>query len=253
MRPELIFLHVIDKQIVKRHTALRPCGVFAMIETMKYILLSVALFSLAVSAEAFSPIVTETEEPYEIITIENEPAKPAYYLGELQNYPVMYEVTSEESFLLNIKISQLMTSGELTPFSLITIRKNDRGGGVSEVGRLNFNREAWTVKKYPELGLSLWESESFSRDVEPGTYRIEISTPKNEGKYLIEFGSGEDTEGYFASLAGVRTLQKFYGYSIVKMLTSSLVYYPLGILFVLFLLQRTWKYRRFITKKHVVS
>lgn len=222
-----------------------------MIERMKYILQSVALFSLAVSAEAFSPIVSEIDQPYEIITIENEPTKPIYYLGELQNYPVMYEVTSEDPFQLNVKVSQVLSSAELAPFSLIAIRRNDRGGGVSEVGRLTFNIETWEAKKYAELGTTLWESQVFSRDVEPGTYRIEISTPKNEGKYLIEFGAGEDTEGYFASLAGARTFQKFYGYSIVKMLTSSLVYYPLGILFILFLLQRTWKYRRVITQKYV--
>jgi len=206
------------------------------------------LLGAAFSAQAFSPVVTEITQPYEIITLDNEPEIQQQYLGDLQNYPVMYEITSEEDFALRVNISQYTGGDELTPFSLIAIRKNDRGGGVTEVGRLRFNADSWTSQRDSVLGMTMWSSADFVQAVGPGTYRIEISTPENQGKYLISFGSGDSAGGYFASLAGVRTTHQFYGYSIIKMLASSLVYYPLGILLLLFIMHRTWKYRALITK-----
>ena len=209
---------------------------------MKYFFLF-ALFLFPIGSEAFSPEVTEIVEPYDIVTVDYQPNEPIQYLGELEEYPVMYEVTSEESFTLSVQLSQIKRGDEPIDFSLIAIRKNDRGGGVSEVGRQQFDASAWTVEKDPQTGLTFWRSPIFANEVEPGTYRVEVSTPKNQGRYLVQFGSGEDIDGYFQSLAGVRRTQQFFGYSIVNMLTSRLVYYPLGMLMLLFIIQCAWRYR----------
>jgi len=214
---------------------------------MKYLpLLAVVL--LPAFALAFSPTITEIDQPYEIVTVDFEPTTPAFYLGELQNYPVMYEVTSEQAFTLSAVLLQPKSGAQPIDFSMIAIRKNDRGGGVSEVARQRFDSAAWTTQKDAQTGLTFWRSPAFSNEVGAGTYRIEISTPKNTGKYLLQFGEGEDSDGYFASLSGVRRTHQFFGFSVVKMLTSSLVYYPLGILFLLFIIERTWRYRKLILK-----
>lgn len=234
----------------KRRPSLLSGDVFGSIGRMKYFLL-LGTFLLPVFAVAFSPIVSKVEQPYEIITVDFEPNASAYYLGELENYPVMYEVTSEESFVLSASLFQLKNNDEPIDFSLIAVRKNDRGGGVSEVKRQRFDSSTWVVEKDSKTGLTFWKSEEFINEVEAGTYRIEISTTKNQGKYLLKFGPGEDDEGYFSSLAGVRRTHQFFGYSVVTMFTSSLVYYPLGILFVLFSIERTWRYRKLIAKKSV--
>jgi len=215
---------------------------------MKYAIGILVFFLWLPVTSAFSPVVTEIDQPYEIVTLEGKAVEVEQYLGELQNYPVMYELTTETAMTLDVQVYQPYGGDALKPFSIIAIRKNDRGGGVAEVGRLAFDQTAWTQYKNPVLGISLWKSELFSRDVTPGTYRIEISTPKNTGKYLISFGSGDDSAGYVASVSGVRTLHSFFGYSVFRMLASSLVYYPLGILLLLFALQRTWKYRKLILK-----
>lgn len=215
---------------------------------MKYLLLLCALF-LPILVGAFSPTITEIEQPYEIITVDYTAIGPTHYLGELENYPVMYEVTSEEPFVLSASVRQIKSSSEPISFSLIAIRKNDRGGGVSEVGRQNFDAAKWTIEKDNKIGLTFWQSELFASEVSAGTYRIEISTPNNQGKYLLAFGAGDETKDYFTTLAGVSRTQQFFGYSFLKLLNSSLVYYPLGILFFLFIIERTWRYRRLILKR----
>ena len=121
---------------------------------------------------------------------------------------------------------------------------------MTEVGRQQFVSEEWSSHKNKTYGMMMATSQSFEQPVEPGTYRIEVSTPTNQGKYLLHFGQGVEEGGYFHQLQSARVVQKFYGYSVVKLLTSSLVYYPLGILFLLFLLQRIWRYRT-ILKNHV--
>lgn len=199
---------------------------------------------------AFSPEVTEIERPYETIDLEGDTELTQEFLGELLDYPVMYEIEAEEAFLLRVAVRQpVLGSAEPVPFSLIAIRQNDRGGGVKEVARLNPKPEDWSRRKSSAIGMTFWETEPLEAEVGPGTYRVEISTPNNEGKYLLTIGTAEDADGYFTSLGGVRTAQQFFGKGLFSMLRSSYVYYPLGIFILLFLIQRTWKYRKLITKQ----
>ena len=63
---------------------------------------------------------------------------------------------------------------------------------------------------------------------------------------MLMIGENQQSNSYFETLGNVRTTQKFFGYSFFKLLTSSYVYYPLGILLLLFAIYRTWKYRKSI-------
>jgi hypothetical protein len=196
---------------------------------------------------AHEMIVSEVVKPYDIVSLETNIETMQVHLGELNNFPVMYEVVLVASSTISTSLQQEYRGNENTvPFGIMVVRQNERGG-VSEVARYNPEQEEWSRIKKPELGLVLQRSEQVSEEVGPGTYRIEVSSPNNQGLYVLKFGVGDIDEGYFESLGHARTMQKFFGYSIVKMLTSSLVYYPLGILFLLFAIQRTWKYRKIIT------
>jgi hypothetical protein len=215
-------------------------------------LLSAGILWLALAAPvfAFSPEITVVERPYEIVGLEGDTALTQEFLGELSDYPVMYEIEAEEAFTLRVMVQQpVRGSGEPVPFSLIAIRQNDRGGGVSEVGRLRADDIEWVPRKSAMLGMTFWEAPPLEAEVGPGTYRVEISTPVNEGQYLLTFGPADDSDGYFTTLGGIRTTQAFFGKGIFSMLLSSYVYYPLGIILLLILIQRTWKYRALITKQ----
>jgi len=216
---------------------------------MKYLLAASLLFVGAAPTFAFSPEITEVSRPYEVVTIDKQAVRTKDYLGELTGFPIMYEVTSDEAFTLQARVHQLYQSGmEPAAFSLIAIRQNERGGGVTEVARLRSDQLDWQRVKDSRLGFSLWEGSVLAVEVEPGTYRIEVSTPENMGKYLLSFGNKEADDGYFASLAGVKRTQQFFSFSFIKLLSSSLVYYPLGIILGLFVVQRGWRYRKLITQ-----
>lgn len=215
---------------------------------MKYFYALLLWLVVCAPAAAFSPVLTEVTRPYEIVTIEEEDIQNQAVLGELEGFPIMYEVTSDEPFTLQAAVRQrFQSSAEPIGFSLIAIRQNERGGGVTEVARLRPEPADWQRVKDARLGMSFWQSSDLLVDVEPGTYRVEISTPENMGKYLLSFGAGDVNDGYFATVAGIQRTQKFFGFSFLKLLTSSYVYYPLGILLILFLMQRAWKYRKLIT------
>lgn len=220
-----------------------------MIVIMKYGFSVLVLMMVGVaSVSAYELTVTEVTRPYEIMTVESDLGSEHVYLGELSDFPVMYEITGKEPFDIQARVRQRYNGSEKpVPFSLIVIRQNERGGGVTEVSRLRPGTDGWTMVKDSVFGMTFWESDVLFSAVEPGVYRIEISTPENIGRYMLILGDGEDMPGYFTTLANVRTTQKFFGYSVLKLLTSSYVYYTLGIFFILFIIQRTWKYRKSIT------
>lgn len=219
-----------------------------MIDIMKYVFGVLALMMVgATSVAAYELTVTDVTRPYEIVTVKSDLGPEHIYLGELNDFPIMYEITAKESFDLSSRVRQIYNGSEKpVSFSLIVIRQDERGGGVTEVARLRPGTDDWTMVKDSVFGMTFWESEALTSTVEPGVYRIEISNPDNVGRYMLTLGEGEDLPGYFTTLANVRTTQKFFGYSILRLLTSSYVYYTLGIFFLLFVIHRTWKYRKSI-------
>ena len=213
---------------------------------MKLLQLSILFLCLgAIPAHAYNLTVTEVDEPFEIVEVGEYDEGSRLFLGELEQYPVMYEftVSGEREFAAELRQQY---SPEPIPFGLILIRENDNGRGVSEVIRLNPATEDWVQEKDRQLGMTFWRGPVMSQAIATGTYRLEVSTPDNESKYGLSIGLGESEAGYFATLGNIRTTQAFFGFSFLKILTSSYVYLPLGILALLFGIQRTWKYRKTI-------
>lgn len=214
---------------------------------MKYlILLTIILTPSFVSA--YNLFSTEIDKPYEPMVVDDEDlSHKQVFMGELTGFPVMYEISVGEGGVLKAKIRQLYQGGsEPEDFSLILIRENDNKKGVTEVARLSLEAEEWKVVKDREVGMNFWETSLMESAVESGLYRMEISAPDNSGKYLLEFGE-EDIEGsYFSKVSNVRQIQDFFGYSYLKILSSSLIYNLLGVVLLLFVINKIWKYRKLI-------
>jgi hypothetical protein len=211
------------------------------------LLASLALLSLPVFTQAYTVFETDISQPYEIVPIESTPLIQNSYLGTLEDYPIMYEVTSEESFIFEAQVAQ-RAGVDMQPLSLLLIRKNDRGGGVSEVVRMTADPAEWTRATDSKLGMTLATSPLVSESVEPGTYRIEVSSPDNEGMFLLTVGQEATEPGYFAELGAIRQTQAYFGLGFFSMLKSSYVYYPIGILLLLFAIYKTWSYRHLIRR-----
>lgn len=215
---------------------------------MKFSLATVFLcLFFAAPALAYNSYVTEVREPYETIPMEQELQEKQVYLGVLEGFPVMYEVQVNATTSLFAQVSQRYQSGIAPRELALMVVRDDEGGGVTEVGRLRPKSDAWTTHKDSTFGMTFSESEAIQKEISPGVYRIEVSTPTNEGPYLLTLGENDVPLGYFKTLSQVRATQKVFGFSVFNMLRSSYVYYPLGIVLILFVIHRTWKFRKSIS------
>jgi hypothetical protein len=211
---------------------------------MKYMLTLLMLLGGITTAEAYELYVTEVTEPYEIVPLQAEAGQKQVYVGTLEDFPVMYEVVVSATTTLTAQLSQRRQGEVPRNLALMIVRNDDQGGGVTEVGRLTPGAAEWGVRKDGVFGMTFWESTVFAEEVGPGTYRVEVSTPDNQGPYMLTVGEVDGPAGYFKTLGMVYTTQKVFGSTFLGMLRSTYVYYPLGIMLLLFALWRTWKSRK---------
>lgn len=213
---------------------------------MRKIIPVLLLLGIASNAQAYNPITAEPAEAYEVILVEGDPYVQREYLGDLEDYPDMYELTTDVAITLKVRLRQRATD-EAVPFGLMLVRQNDSDGGVTEVSRLNQPVSQWVNVEESMLGMSFLEGSLIEKEITPGTYRIEVSTPDNLGDYMLIIGDEPVRSGFFASLADIYKTQRHFGYTPLHMLFSSYVYYPLGIIIVIYGIYCTWQYR----KKHL--
>lgn len=208
---------------------------------MKKIILTI-LCVTAFSASAYNPIIAEPEEVYSPIVIEGDPYVQREYLGSLNTFPDMYELTTAVNMTLKLQLRQRDTK-QAVPFGLIMVRQNEADGGVAEVVRVNEDLSKWQSYRSSVLGVALLQGAVIETELEPGTYRIEVSTPDNQGNYMLVVGEEVESIGFFRALGHIYVTQQHFGYTPFRMLFSSYVFYPLGIVLVLFGMYRTWVYR----------
>ncbi len=209
------------------------------------IVVTLAAFFLTLPVtQAFEALEETVPTQYEVITIQN-PEIEQLILGELTDAPEMFEIVSDVPFTLTAEIRAIPnTSGATLPqLSGIIIRQKEIRG-VEEVARLNSSDAPWTVQTDLDSGLVYQAGPYFSESVDAGTYRIEVSNPNNQGKYLLLIGNQQDQNGYFASLSDIKRVYTFYDLSTVRMVSSPYVYYPLLVIIVGLLIFGTWYYRR---------
>ncbi|MBY0538125.1 hypothetical protein K2P47_01860 [Patescibacteria group bacterium] len=213
-------------------------------KTVYYFALVLPVIFGASVASAFDAVLETVPTQYEVITIQN-PETEQLILGELQDFPEMFEIVSENPFILSMEIrgvpdNSLDTAPQLN--GIIIKQKEVRG--VEEIARLNAIDSTWALVTDKVTGLRYQAGTFFSEEVEAGTYRIEISSPNNQGKYMLLVGTNTDDNGYFASLADTKLVYQFYGLSTLRMFSSPYVHYPLGILVLIGLIGGTWYWQR---------
>lgn len=192
------------------------------------------------------PMILEPLQPYEALMINADIETVHNYLGELKGDPHLFEFTLSEPKKLELVLSQRNDDIQPIPFSLIIVKNNNRGGGVSEVGRIMDDEMDWHTSYDSGLGFTLTNSKLISYELDSGVYRFEISTALNQGKYLLRVGSQPDNIGYFEKLQSISQIQNFFAVSTFRLLFSSTVLYPLGSLVILILIGLTWfnQYKR---------
>ncbi len=181
--------------------------------------------------------------PYEVMVQEGSPEREHLILGTLNGDPVMYEITSDVQFTLTVEI-RAVPGGEAQPqFSGIIVRQNEELG-VAEVARLRATETNWPPVRDKVTGLTYQAGPFWSESEHAGTYRIEVSTPTNQGAYMLQLGTVPERVGYRATVRSIATVYDFYGVSKFRMFNSPYIHYPVGIVVVLGLILATWYLQR---------
>ena len=209
-----------------------------------FILVSALFLATASDLLAYSATTHTLSVPYDIVPISIEEPAQQYFLGELEDFPEMYEVVFEATSTLTLAIRAVPQEDEQIPlFSGIVIR--DKAiRGVEEVARLKAGEASWLAERDPLSGLEYFTGGKFQAEVPPGTYRIEVSTPNNAGKYILVFGDDNESAPYGVTLASIAATYEFYDVSKIGMIRSPLLLYPAGIMMILILFAATWYWQK---------
>jgi hypothetical protein len=182
--------------------------------------------------------------PYEVAAVTTDPQVEQSLLGELDGSPEMFEIVSETEFELTVEVRAVPVDTRVTPdFSGLIIRQKEKRG-VEEVARLKASDALWDTLTDGTTGLRYQAGPFFSEKLPAGTYRIEVSTPENSGKYILVIGNTPVRLGYFATLGHIATTYHFYGLSKISMFSSPYIHYPIGIFVLIGLITATWYWQR---------
>lgn len=200
-----------------------------MIPTMRYALMLIIGFCAYVTpVHAHVPLVVEQESLHDITVIEDADLSQAFY-GTLTDFPHTYEIRAKEPFHLYAEVLVPDIEGQENVVSGIIIKETGHKGRVEEVTRMLAKDASWESFFEPWGADSYRKGGVFERDVEPGVYRIELSTPNNHEKYVLVVGKREDfwAIGYFETIGRLMDVKTFFGKSKFRVIESPLVYVPL--------------------------
>lgn len=213
---------------------------------MKYILVVGALL-FAPFIHAYNPMTIGSSQPFAEIAIPmDETGQKQSYLGTLKTYPHLYEFLLEETTSLEIQTRQRDVA-EGVPVNLILLSVNPDTGRIAEIVRLNSPLEERTKKYNGNLGISLIESEVLELELDPGLYRLEVSTPLNQSPYELDFGLDSTDNSYFGTFSTIWQVQQHFGYWPIQYLFSTYILYQLGIIILLVSIWYTWRKRKKIS------
>jgi len=199
-----------------------------------------AFFVTPLFASAHIPLFVEVGQ-HDATTIQNPEVSKAYY-GELNDFPHLFEISSEEEFELFVEILVPDIAEAQNDVAGIVLSRKRRG--VDEITRLSPSTASWEPFFEWVGGDSYRRGPSFTQKVPPGDYAIEVSTVVNKGKYVLVVGKKEefDWSNYMGTLRDIARVKEFFGKSSFGLITSLFVYVPL--LLLVFIIAGMWYWLR---------
>lgn len=193
-----------------------------------------AFFLLVPSARAYVPELVAPQSVGENISIA-DPTLKQYFYGTLDDFPHTYELVVKEPTELSVEVHVPDTVGAQDVVNGIIVKREGRQGRVVEVARLLAKDAQWESWYEPWGADSYRKGSTYHATVEPGTYRVEVSTPDNTAPYVLVIGTRDDREGvsYFEMVKRIIAVKQFYGRAPIAAILSPYLYIPiLVILFV---------------------
>ncbi len=194
-----------------------------MIDAMRRLLILFVLL-LPISAYAYTSVIARPADQKAVLSIRDAEVAEEFF-GRLDGFPHTYtfNVLGDQSFKASLSVPDM--SVQKNDISLIIVKAERRG--VSEIGRTKSKELAWESSYDTMLAESFRSGGSLEGSLEPGTYTLEVSSPNNNGKYRLVWGTEKVSRGYFAHLRVLFEVKSFLDNSKVSTLKSPLVFTPL--------------------------
>lgn len=207
-------------------------------------LVFVAFLVAAFPAAAYEPVMVEPQRADDVTVVPSTNQLYGYY-GELHDFPHMFVVTSSEKFTLHAEILEPDLPDAVHLLRGIVVRDRDDNRGVDEVVRLPYDAASWESFYKTSHGVRYLSGPVFEEELGPGTYRVEVSTPQNKGKYVLVLGNPDDSggPGYFSTLRDLYEVNRFFGRPPILLIVSPYICVPLVAILVLGFLY-WWYYRK---------
>lgn len=205
----------------------------------------IGVCSLGVFFGSYGPVVAMPVETIEWATdteryIDEQIVSEQIFLSQLTGQPQQYIVTFNATSTLTISLRTTNNEARTSDLSVLIVQDAPLRG-VETVARLGARDTLWATVFDTRTRVTYLAGPAYQAEVAPGTYRIEVSTPINEGKYELRFGTG-DTSGWWQNVLDMRTLQRWYEVPWWQSLFSRLIYAPL--LFLIIVGGGGWYVRR---------
>lgn len=169
----------------------------------KLLLVALLSLSLPVAAQAVTFVTQPDVFTPDVLTA---PSTDATYYGELTDWPHTFTFVVSTPTPVQYTVA---TAADGAPVSLLLVREARRG--VEEVARQNGATVAWQALRDPRLGVALRQAPTIETTLDPGRYKLEISSPVNQGKYQLAVGAGS-SGGYWATIRDTFVVHNFYGH-----------------------------------------
>lgn len=204
----------------------------------RFLWLSIFLVFPGISLAASPVFVTPTDA--DALTTIDEPALERTYYGTLAGFPHGYKLVLPTSQTITFEIREPASGGALQNMSGIVVSVEERG--VTEIARLHARDAAWEPMFDYTTGDRYRVGGVFTKELQPGTYLVEISNGDNDGRYALSIGDVPNprSAGYFGTLREIYRTKQFLGKPFFMVLTSPYYYIPS----LLLLLIGWWYYRR---------
>ncbi|MCA9324972.1 hypothetical protein KDA23_02805 [Candidatus Saccharibacteria bacterium] len=187
------------------------------------------IFLAPVASSAHQPVFPEPESSSDYVEI-NEPDISHAFYGTLTGYPHTYQlvVTADESPVTLFAEVLVPDREDVTNDRSVIIVKEAQHG-VSEVARLRAREAGWESFFEPFGADRYRRGDSYETELDTGVYLIEVSTPENQGPYVLVVGKREAFSifDYPQLIVDMYRVKHWYGKSGWLVLQSPLVYVPL--------------------------
>jgi hypothetical protein len=208
--------------------------------------LSVSFSPLAAIAASYS--FEAPPSAYAVVALGSDVETRQEVYGRLMNEPILYEIIAVTPSTLTLTLSQYAEVP--TDLRLLVVRALE-GGQVETVARMFPDRDDWLTAIDRGLGVRWYVAPTYTADLSPGTYRLEVSSPTNNPVvYQLQLGETDTDFSYRATWGRLLAVNEFLDRSIFALRHS---YFVLAHVMIGFLVLATSWYlwhRRHLTLHH---